>query len=142
MEQKKVEEMNEVLDVADESVEIIEKTRDVKKTISYNGNGDLQEDYGTVRDTLNELLVSGNDAMEKMLKLCGESDHPRTFEVTATLMKSIADVAGDLIKLQKDMKEITKPVDGGSGGESEDGLVETSPAELLEQMDAEEQAEK
>jgi len=109
-----IKEMNNVLDVAnviiEEDAALANKTK-YPATATYTGSGeDLSDDYKVARDTLKGLISSGEFALTKMEKVLIDSDAPRTFEVFSTLIKSIADLTGDLIKLQKHMKDIATPI--------------------------------
>lgn len=123
--------MNEVLDIANEVIEedkeLANKTT-YPATVTYTGNDDdLIDDYKVARDTLKSLISSGQFALQKMEKVLQDSDKPRNFEVFATLMTSISNLTGDLIDLQKKMKDIIAPLpDGGTGKEDDDGIYITS----------------
>lgn len=70
---------------------------------------DLYDDYNYTRTVLRGLIERGTSALEGSLSLAKESEHPRAFEVTSTLMKNISDMSKDLMALHKHMNE-------GSGG--------------------------
>lgn len=69
---------------------------------------DMVDDYKFSRDILRGLIARGIVALEGATIVARESEHPKAFEVAATLMKGIADVTKDLMALQK-------TVSGGSG---------------------------
>ena len=46
---------------------------------------DLEKDYQESRRTLKELITKGNDAIDHLLGIATETEHPRAFEVVATL---------------------------------------------------------
>jgi hypothetical protein len=54
------------------------------------------------------LLQKGETAIEEILTLAKSSEHPRTYEVTGQLIKTLSDVSKDLIGLQKQIKDINK----------------------------------
>jgi hypothetical protein len=45
--------------------------------------------------------------MEKLSQIADQSQHPRAFEVLATLMKTMLDANKDLLDLQKKIREIS-----------------------------------
>jgi hypothetical protein len=45
----------------------------------------LQDDYESSRETYKSLIAKGNDAIEVMMELAKDSQHPRAIEVIATL---------------------------------------------------------
>jgi hypothetical protein len=69
----------------------------------------LQDDYEASRDTYKKLIDKGSDAIDVMMELAQDSQHPRAFEVLATLLKTQSDNADKLLDLQKKMKTIKEP---------------------------------
>jgi hypothetical protein len=62
---------------------------------------DLQVDYDVSRETYKELIDKGNVAIDLMMELARDSQHPRAFEVLAGLLKTQADNTDKLADLQK-----------------------------------------
>ena len=60
-----------------------------------------------VREKMKELIDQSSDAINNMMALAAESEHPRAFEVLSNMIKHTADMTQDLVKLQKTRKEIT-----------------------------------
>ena len=80
--------------------------------INYPSNineDDLEEDYEYQRRQFYNLVEKGSDAIDGILELAKESEHPRTYEVAGQLIKNVAEVTeklGDLQKKMKDLKEL------------------------------------
>jgi len=72
----------------------------------------LQDDYTSSRETYKELIDKGNEAIDLMMELARDSQHPRAFEVLATLLKTQADNNDKLIELQKRVKQLKEPTKG------------------------------
>jgi hypothetical protein len=68
----------------------------------------VQNDYEKSRDTYYDLIDKGKDALELMMEVARESEHPRAFEVLSGLMKNIADVNDKVMDLNKKHKDINK----------------------------------
>jgi len=68
---------------------------------------DLMKDYDASRRALQDIVKKGNNAIDDILEIARESEHPRAFEVAATMIKNVAEVNEKLINLQKQMKDIT-----------------------------------
>jgi len=68
---------------------------------------DLMKDYEASRRALRDIVSKGNNAIDDILEIARESEHPRAFEVAATMIKNVAEVNEKLINLQKQMKDIT-----------------------------------
>lgn len=67
---------------------------------------DLERDYQESRRTLKELITKGNDAIDHLLGIATETEHPRAFEVVATLIKNTAEANEKLLMMQKSMREM------------------------------------
>jgi len=70
---------------------------------------EVQDDFEKARSTLRSLLDKGEQALDGMMDVARQSDHPRAFEVTGQLIKTVADTAKDLLALQKAKKELQTP---------------------------------
>jgi hypothetical protein len=71
----------------------------------------IQSDYDRSRETYHDLIEKGKDALEMMIEVARESEHPRAFEVLATLIKSTSDVNDKLMVLNKAKKDLLAPAD-------------------------------
>ncbi len=68
---------------------------------------DLDDDYKNIRRNLYDLASQGDEAIELMMELARESEHPRAFEVLGQLIKQNAEIGEKIMKLQKSKKEVT-----------------------------------
>jgi len=73
---------------------------------------DQQEDYILTRKTFRNLIKKGEDAIDELYELAKSSEHPRSYEVLATLIKTVSDTSKDLFDLQKRTKDL-KQMDKG-----------------------------
>jgi len=69
---------------------------------------DAVTDYQYARGNMLNILEKGNQALDGMLDVADQSQHPRAYEVVATLIKTLADTNKDLIELAKKTKELEK----------------------------------
>ena len=67
---------------------------------------DIKDDYDFARSQYYNLAEKGNEAIDLMMELARESEHPRAFEVLSTAIKQNAEVADKLMKLHKEKKEV------------------------------------
>ena len=67
---------------------------------------DIDADYKYLRENFYNLIERGSDAIEGILEIAKESDHPRTYEVAGNLIKQVAEVAEKLGDLQEKMKRL------------------------------------
>lgn len=73
---------------------------------------DLDIDYDYTRKNLKEIIEKGSEALDGILELAKESEHPRAYEVVGQIIKNVADVNRQLIDLQKDIKGLKKTETG------------------------------
>ena len=94
-----------ITDVVEQQLEVVTPSKPVVKT----DNEDLENDYKYQRENFYQLVERGQDAVQCIIDLARESEHPRAFEVAGNLIKQVADVTeklGDLqLKMQK-LKEV------------------------------------
>jgi len=69
-------------------------------------NIDIKKDYEYTRANLYSLIEKGQEAINGIMELAGETDSPRAYEVAGQLIKSVGDVTDKLIDLQKKLKDV------------------------------------
>lgn len=69
-------------------------------------NFDAAEDYEESRSLLKRLISRSEEALDNLLALTHESEHPRAFEVLSGLIKTTGDLADQLMTLQKKRHEL------------------------------------
>ena len=69
---------------------------------------DVKDDYDFARAKYYSLAEKCDEAIELMLELARDSEHPRAFEVLSNMMKQNAEVADRLMELQKKKKDVEK----------------------------------
>ena len=67
---------------------------------------DIEEDYKYQRDNFYNLVEKGSAAIDGILELAKESEHPRTYEVAGQLIKNVAEVTEKLGDLQEKMRRL------------------------------------
>ena len=67
---------------------------------------DIENDYKYQRENLYNLIERGQDAIDGILELAKEGEHPRAYEVALNGIKQVADVTDKLIDLQDKMKKL------------------------------------
>ena len=67
---------------------------------------DVEKDYKYTRGQLYSLIEKGQEAINGIMELAGESASPRAYEVAGQSIKSVADSTDKLMDLQKKMKDI------------------------------------
>lgn len=99
--------MVEIFDVAPST--IVEKPPlpvTTETPVSKGLEVDLDADYLESRQTYKELIEKGNQAIDHLLAIASETEHPRAFEVVATLIKNTSEANEKLLNMQKLMREM------------------------------------
>ena len=78
------------------------KRKDQLKNIS----DDVEKDYDYSRANLYSLIEKGQESLNGIMELAGESASPRAYEVAGQILKSVADTTDKLMELQKRVKEV------------------------------------
>jgi hypothetical protein len=81
-------------------------------------NKEIEDDYKFSRETYKDLVDKSNKAIDGMMELALQSEHPRAFEVLSNMLKNTSDMTDKLMALQKQKKEVKK---------KEKGEVQTGP---------------
>ena len=92
--------LDEILNIESD---IKEKTQVVKLP---ERSENIETDYRYARENLYGLVERGQDAIEGILQLSKETEHPRAYEVACQLMKTVGETAEKLIDLQQKLKKL------------------------------------
>ena len=99
--------LNEVLNITPEVIESSEiSTVEETKEIVVPIDKDAEVDFDTGRENLYKMLDKGNDAIDGILALAKEGEHPRAYEVAGQLIKTVADMSKDLMAMQEKLKKL------------------------------------
>ena len=89
----------------DELLDITEKVPVKKETKVIiprpKDNEDVSADYKYSRENFYNLIERGQDAIDGILELAKESEHPRTYEVAGQLIKNVGETTEKLLDLQR-----------------------------------------
>ena len=96
--------LNEVLGIAGEVLPATTQDKNTELVIPQDTDPD--SDFETGRENLYKLLDKGNDAIDGILALAKEGEHPRAYEVAGQLIKTVADVSKDLMAMQEKLKKL------------------------------------
>lgn len=96
----------------------------------------VDDDYEYARGNMISAIEKGQEALNGILEVAGMSQHPRAYEVAATLVKATVDASKDLMELAKRKKDLDKPVEGAPGGPNKvtNNMFVGSTAELLKAL--------
>ena len=102
------------------------------KPIETTGE-DIDDDYKYQRDNFYNLVEKGSVAIEGILELAKEGEHPRAYEVAGNLIKQVAEVTEKLGDLQEKMRRL-KEVPNTAPKSVTNALFVGSTAELQEMI--------
>ena len=107
--------LNEVLGIAEIDktfeVEVLPKKTSTEVLVPEDKDPDI--DFETGRKNLYNLLDKGNEAIDGILGLAKEGEHPRAYEVAGQLIKTVSEVSQNLLDLQDKLKKIKDIPDKG-----------------------------
>ena len=94
---------------------------------------DVDNDYEHSRDNYYNLIDKGNQAIEGILDIAKEGQHPRAYEVVGQLIGQVATSVDKLQDLQKKLKDL-KELPGKSSANIKNALFVGSTAELQKML--------
>lgn len=118
-----------ITDVVDNAMSITTKEVVKKPVVVKTNDDDIDNDYKYQRENFYNLVERGQDAIDGILELARESEHPRTYEVAGNLIKQVAEVTEKLGDLQEKMKKL-KDVPSNAPKNVTNALFVGSTAEL------------
>ena len=98
-----MEKLDEVLGIAEKAVAVTSTTPLVPRTQTEDEDND---DFKYSRENLYHIIERGQDALDGILQVAKETDHPRAYEVAGQLLKTNADNAEKLVNLQTTKKKV------------------------------------
>mgnify|MGYP003626442823 FL=1 len=89
------------LDEVTESKAVVTREEPAK----MKSNEKLDKDYDYARTNFYNVIESGTEALEQMLDVAKASEHPRAYEVVATIMKTLIDSNKELVAMSSKKAE-------------------------------------
>lgn len=99
------ENLDKALNIDSVIKEAEETDNEIKKVTTEQ---DLTDDYEYTRGQLYDLIDKGQRAINGILDVAQNSDHPRAYEVAGNLIKHVADISDKLLDVQKKIKDISE----------------------------------
>ncbi|NBW57143.1 terminase [bacterium] len=103
------------MDTSSQKPDVISKSLDLVplNQVSKSQNN-LEDDFEYARGSMINVIEKGQEALNDMLDVAQRSQHPRGYEVVATLISTIANANKDLLDLSKKKKDLESSKDGPS----------------------------
>ena len=99
--------MEDIFDLP-EKIEDVNNKNEIKPVDNIDETVD--NDFKYARENLYNIIERGSDALNTLVDVANQSQHPRAFEVVGQLVKTLSDTNKDLLELQKKVKVIKKDI--------------------------------
>ena len=100
------ESIDKALNICDSDI-VPTKKETLKKEDTPKKN-EVEKDYEYSRANLYSIIEKGQEAINGIMEVAGESASPRAYEVAGQLIKSVADTTDKLMDLQKKVKDVNE----------------------------------
>ena len=127
------EKVNEILGIEKKEPK---ETKEFKPLVPRKENKespDVDNDYKYSRENYYNLIERGQEAIEGILDVAREGQHPRAYEVAGALIKNVADTVDKLQDLQKKLKDL-KELPKTASANIKNALFVGSTAELQKML--------
>ena len=120
----------------DDGVEVdaIVKQENTELQKSQTRAENVEKDYDYTRGNLYSLIEKGQEAINGIMEVAGETASPRAYEVAGQLIKSVADTTDKLADLHKKVKDIEDDNSKTQGNVTNNALFVGSTAELQKML--------
>lgn len=112
---------------------IIDRDNKIVTSDTSDTSDQIDTDFEYARGNLINVIEKGQEALSGVLDVAGMSQHPRAYEVAATLIKAMSDANKDLLELQRKRKDLQQPTEG-TPKNVHNNLFVGSTAELLKAL--------
>jgi hypothetical protein len=101
------EKLSEALDIelVQKENKEIEKAEDLVTKVKIKRKDHIRQDFDSARKNMKELISSGFEALDGIMKVAEAGDSPRAYEVASILMKTISEMNTDLMEMHKTTAE-------------------------------------
>ena len=122
-----------ISDPVENAMKVVSSPKPVLVPETKLNEEDIDNDYKYQRENFYNLIERGQDAIDGILDLARESEHPRSYEVAGNLIKQVAEVTEKLGDLQTKMKKL-KEVPNSAPKNVTNALFVGSTAELQKML--------
>ena len=136
--------VNEILGIETATENVVVEKKEFKPLVPRvedKDKTDVDNDYKYSRDNYFHLIDKGNEAIDGILEIAKEGQHPRAYEVAGQLLGQVATTVDKLQDLQKKLKEL-KEVPKIASTNVKNALFIGSTAELQKMLNSKQKDEK
>jgi len=133
------DDLNDTFNTSDDVVDVeVSNTPEAgcirRKDATTDITDDIEKDYKYTRAQLYSLVEKGQEALNGILELAGESASPRAYEVAGQIIKSVADTTDKLADLQKKVKDLDEDSVKAPSNVTNNALFVGSTSELSKML--------
>lgn len=122
--------LSELFDV--EPIKEESKVETLPAVIDYADPVNADADFA--RDNIRGLVLQGNQAVDELMLIARDGQHPRAFEVLSGLMKNLADMNKDLLEIQKRKKDLAPKAESQNNLNIDKAVFVGSTAQLVKML--------
>jgi len=127
--------LSEIFDVEPIREEL--KVETLPAVVEYADPVNADADFA--RENIRELVTQGNQAVNELMLIARDGQHPRAFEVLSGLMKNLADMNKDLLEIQKRKKDLAPKAESQNNLSIDKAVFVGSTAELVKMLKTQKQ---
>jgi hypothetical protein len=127
--------LSEIFDV--EPIKEVSKEEILPAVVEYADPVNADADFA--RENIRELVTQGNQAVNELMLIARDGQHPRAFEVLSGLMKNLADMNKDLLEIQKRKKDLAPKAEAQNNLSIDKAVFVGSTAELVKMLKTQKQ---
>jgi len=127
--------LSELFDV--EPIKEESKVETLPAVIDYADPVNADADFA--RNNIRGLVLQGNQAVDELMLIARDGQHPRAFEVLSGLMKNLADMNKDLLEIQKRKKDLVPKAESQNNLNIDKAVFVGSTAELVKMLKTQKQ---
>ena len=133
------DDLNDTFNTSDDVVDIeVSNTPEAgcirRKDAITDISDDADKDYKYARAQLYSLIEKGQETLNGVMELAGESASPRAYEVAGQIIKSVADTTDKLMELQKKVKEVDEEKSKGPSTVTNNAVFVGSTSDLSKML--------
>ena len=100
------ESIDKALNISD--TDIVPTKKETLRKEDTPKKNEVEKDYEYTRANLYSIIEKGQEAINGIMEVAGESASPRAYEGAGQLIKSVADTTDKLMDLQKKVKDVNE----------------------------------
>ena len=125
------ESIDKALNISESDIVPTNKVSPPKEVSKIN---EIEKDYEYTRANLYSIIEKGQEAINGIMEVAGESASPRAYEVAGQLIKSVADTTDKLMDLQKKVKDVNEDNPSKTNNVTNNALFVGSTSELSKML--------